>query len=1083
MNYLTPGQYNSVPRSRLHSTARKTALSVFILLLGGFILQAAGIVSIDQLINPSVAAQSKKKAVSSTDTDNKKVSPEAMRQIEALEEEKESRTPAQQKIDSRLLYTIKMERGESLARGVPSLDTGLKSDESGFIDVEISANVTKVLLDRLTAMKAEIISQFSEYHSITARVPIQEIESLAAMPDVIFIQPKLDAMINRIESSGKAAGIDSSPTAAPKKVVPAKKNESRAVPKTVTPKKPQKLNSRLENARQYLTKILSDNLAPQIGSATSEADTTHRAALARTLSGATGAGLKIGVLSNGVDTLAARQATGDLPANVTVLTGQAGTGDEGTAMMELIYDLAPGAQLYYATANPTALQFATNIRNLRAAGCDIIVDDVSYFVESPFQNGQAATVVSPGNAGIVTQAVIDVTVGSQAGALYFSSAANSGNKNDNTAGAWEGDFADGGATAAPVPTGNRLHNFGGSITQNVLTVAGRVLLKWSDPLGASTNDYDLYALSTDGTTVAASSTNVQSGTLDPVEDVGNRTVGQRIVIVKKTGAADRFLHLNTNRGALTISTAGVIYGHNGALNAVSVAATPSGPATFDGRSTGPFPNPHSAANTVETFSSDGPRRIFYNADGTAITPGNVSSTGGQLLQKPDITAADGSTTTTPGFIPFFGTSAAAPHSAALMALLKSASPTSTNAQLYNAMVNSAIDIEAAGIDRDSGSGIFMPLRAMAALNVPGPAFLERTQSPTAAELNGNGNGRVDPGETANLNIPLDNLGLADATSISATLTTSTSGVTIVPSATRAYPTIGKAVGTGTNTTPFRFSLANNFPCGGSINFTLTVNYTGGSAASQTFSFTVNTAPPSNISTTLDATAPPATGVYTTATGTQTGRVARTGVVSNCGTAKAAPGLTVTTGERRYDAYTFTAASSGCITVTLSAATNVLYSAAYNSSGFVPANPNTNFLADAGTSGTSTTYSFDVTAGQTFTVVVHEVNVNGGTGTNYALNVSGPVGGGCSLAPTAANVSISGRVILPSDLGLTNALVTLTDSRGNAQTILTGKFGNFTFREVAAGETYIVRVAAKRYSYAPQVVSPTENLSGITFVPQ
>ena len=79
---------------------------------------------------------------------------------------------------------------------------------------------------------------------------------------------------------------------------------------------------------------------------------------------------------------------------------------------------------------------------MRAAGCDIIVDDVFYFAESPFQDGQATGIISPTNGGIVTQAVNDVTA---AGALYFSSAGNSGNKNDGTSGVWEGNFVDGGA--------------------------------------------------------------------------------------------------------------------------------------------------------------------------------------------------------------------------------------------------------------------------------------------------------------------------------------------------------------------------------------------------------------------------------------------------------------------------------------------------------------------------------------------------------------------------------------------------------------------------------------------------------------
>ncbi|MCY7344892.1 MAG: carboxypeptidase-like regulatory domain-containing protein, partial [Pyrinomonadaceae bacterium] len=89
----------------------------------------------------------------------------------------------------------------------------------------------------------------------------------------------------------------------------------------------------------------------------------------------------------------------------------------------------------------------------------------------------------------------------------------------------------------------------------------------------------------------------------------------------------------------------------------------------------------------------------------------------------------------------------------------------------------------------------------------------------------------------------------------------------------------------------------------------------------------------------------------------------------------------------------------------------------------------------------------------------------------------------ALAPTAAAVSISGRVITPPDFRLSNTLVTLTDSQGVSRTVPTGKFGSFRFNEVAAGETYILRVASRGYTFAPQIISPTENISGITFIPQ
>ena len=76
-------------------------------------------------------------------------------------------------------------------------------------------------------------------------------------------------------------------------------------------------------------------------------------------------------------------------------------------MLEIVNDLAPGAQLYFATAASSEASFANNIQQLQAAGCNIIVDDELYNDESPFQDG------------IVAQAVNAVTAN---GVLYFSSA-------------------------------------------------------------------------------------------------------------------------------------------------------------------------------------------------------------------------------------------------------------------------------------------------------------------------------------------------------------------------------------------------------------------------------------------------------------------------------------------------------------------------------------------------------------------------------------------------------------------------------------------------------------------------------------
>lgn len=122
-----------------------------------------------------------------------------------------------------------------------------------------------------------------------------------------------------------------------------------------------------------------------------------------------------------------------------------------------------------------------------------------------------------------------------------------------------------------------------------------------------------------------------------------------------------------------------------------------------------------AANPVQTESSDGPRRIFFSPTGVAFTPGNFSSTGGIVLQKPDITAATGVKTTLPtnsGLNPFFGTSAAAPHAGAIAAQILSYRPGLTPAQVRAALNRSCLNIEAPGFDRDSGFGIVMALTAL-----------------------------------------------------------------------------------------------------------------------------------------------------------------------------------------------------------------------------------------------------------------------------------------------------------------------------------------------------------------------------------
>jgi hypothetical protein len=461
----------------------------------------------------------------------------------------------------------------------------------------------------------------------------------------------------------------------------------------------------------------------------SEGDATHKAIATRSTYGVNGAGIKVGVISSGIDGLAASQGAGALGA-VTVLPGQAGQGNEGTAMLEIVHDLAPGAQLYFATAFPTITQFATNIRALQAAGCNIIVDDIMYPNETPFQDGQAASVVSTTDAGIVIQAVKDVAA---AGVMYFSSAVNAGNLDAGVSSTWEGDFVDSGLTYGGKPL-NQFGVFNGTAYayDSIIEPGADVTLSWDDPLGQSSNDYDLYLIDGVLGTLKASSTNPQTGTQDPWEKLGNTGAPGDLILVVKFSGSPRYLHLETfgQHGILSIASNGSTHGHNSTTAATSfgVAATPVasgfGCSPSSVTPSGPYPTPFTAANFVECFSSDGPRRIFFNGDGSAITPNNFlqATNGGQVLAKPDFTAADGVSVSGAGFTgigldevhsPFYGTSAAAPHAAAIAALAWSRNPLQSAPQVKAALLASTIDIMAPGVDRDSGAGILMADAAVA----------------------------------------------------------------------------------------------------------------------------------------------------------------------------------------------------------------------------------------------------------------------------------------------------------------------------------------------------------------------------------
>ncbi len=253
---------------------------------------------------------------------------------------------------------------------------------------------------------------------------------------------------------------------------------------------------------------------------------------------------------------------------------------------------------------------------------------------------------------------------------------------------------------------NGFHDFlGGPVdqTDDMVVAPGATLvciLQWNDPFGGSANDYDLFLL--DSTlTLITSSTGTQNGTQDPLETVGvTSTSGSPQVVkaaINKFAGADRMLEMFCLDGDQQqyVSDGSVVV--QGAVpEVVTVGAIDvSDPGRDD----------------VESYSSHGPSQIFFPAP--------------VMRPKPDLAGFDGVSITNAGGFPacppfcaFFGTSAAAPHSAAVASLLLSKNPFLTPAEIQDALRASAVDIGAPGFDPVAGAGRLDALAAAALVPIP-----------------------------------------------------------------------------------------------------------------------------------------------------------------------------------------------------------------------------------------------------------------------------------------------------------------------------------------------------------------------------
>ena len=377
------------------------------------------------------------------------------------------------------------------------------------------------------------------------------------------------------------------------------------------------------------------------------------------ISGYTGSGVKVAIIDSGFAGLSSAISKGELPNNVVKVdcTGpncvstnfNFETEKHGTAVTEIVYDMAPGTRLFLIKIGDTldlidAKNYAIN-QGIKIINFSLVVANTNFYDGECWFLNPVCTANSAYTNNI----------------LWVTAAGNEANRH------YEAIFSD--------MDNDGLHNVSGSDeTLNITAAASdsiHVYLTW-DAWPGTNQDYDLYLYDSSDNLID-SSLNLQTGTQLPTEEI--------VYSVPVDG--DGTYHLVINKSHATTNHRLEVYSaYHNLTPAVSTSSLLS-PADADGAiAVGAIDQSDWATGDQEPFSSQGPTN-----DGR---------------MKPDICGPDGISNDV--FGTFYGTSASCAHVAGAAALILSRNQICSASDLMNALPTSAIDMGNPGKDNIYGYG-------------------------------------------------------------------------------------------------------------------------------------------------------------------------------------------------------------------------------------------------------------------------------------------------------------------------------------------------------------------------------------------